>query len=146
MFKAFLRTIPQVSIFHNPASPASIKALKLLQSAIASPYPPSRSSALPLKFDLEVVENRPPTSDQLRTILSYLPSKPLSPDVLLSAHPTVDARPTNVEGVSQLASQNPHALKWPIVVDWNNGKAAVGDIEGVKAILEELRKKRDGEE
>ncbi|KAI0668955.1 thioredoxin-like protein [Trametes maxima] len=145
MFKAFLRTIPQVSIFHNPASPTSLKALKLLQSAVASPYPSSKLSAPPLQFDLEVIENKPPTPDQLRTILSYLPSKPSSPDVLLSAHLTVDARPTNAEEVSQLASQNLHALKWPIVVDWNNGNTAVGDIDGVKNILEELRKKRDGE-
>jgi len=35
-------------------------------------------------------------------------------------------------------------VKWPIVVDWDNGKAAVGDIEGVRAILDNLRKKRDG--
>lgn len=65
--------------------------------------------------------------------------------MLLSAHHTVDSRPTDAEGVTQLASQNPNALKWPIVVDWNGGKAAVGDVEGVKAILEELRKKRDGD-
>ena len=137
---------------HNPSSPASTNALKLLRSALSSPYPPSKSSAPPLNFNLEVIENKPPTSDQLRTILSYLPSKTPSgqtqtpsPEILLSAHPTVDSRPTNPEGVVQLASQNPNALKWPIVVDWHSGKAAVGDVEGVKGILEELRKKRDGE-
>ena len=65
--------------------------------------------------------------------------------MLISAHPTVDSRPTSAEGVAELASQNPNALKWPIVVDWNSGYAAVGDVEGVKALLEELRKKRDGE-
>ncbi|KAI8992836.1 thioredoxin-like protein [Trametes punicea] len=152
MFKAFTRSIPEISIFHNPNSPASTNALRLLRSALSSPYPPSRPSAPPLKFDLEVIENRPPTPDQVRTILSYLPAKAPSgqaqtpsPDVLLSAHPTVDSRPTNPEGVVQLASQNPNALKWPIVVDWHSGKAAVGDVEGVKSILEELRRKRDGE-
>ncbi|KAI0830061.1 thioredoxin-like protein [Trametes gibbosa] len=152
MFKAFTRTIPEISIFHNPSSPASSNALKLLRSALSAPYPPSTSTGPPLSYNLEVIENKPPTSDQLRTILSYLPSKSLSgqtetptPDVLLSAHPTVDSRPTNPEGVFQLASQNPNALKWPIVVDWNNGRVAVGDVEGVKSILEELRKKRDGE-
>ncbi|KAI0370966.1 hypothetical protein BV20DRAFT_228960 [Pilatotrama ljubarskyi] len=137
---------------HNPSSPASTNALKLLRSALSSPYPPSQPTARPLDYNLEVIENKPPTPDQLRTILSYLPSKAPSghsqtpsPDVLLSAHPTVDSRPTSYEGVVQLASQNPNALKWPIVVDWHNGKAAVGDVEGVKNILEELRKKRDGE-
>lgn len=68
-----------------------------------------------------------------------------SPVSLLSAHPAVHTRPTSPEGVARLAAQNPHALKWPIVVDWHNGRAAVGDVDGVKSILEELRKKRDGE-
>lgn len=57
----------------------------------------------------------------------------------------MDSRPTSEEGVAALAERNPNALKWPIVVDWNAGRAAVGDVEGVKALLEELRKKRDGE-
>lgn len=54
-------------------------------------------------------------------------------------------RPTSPEGVARLAAQNLNAIKWPIVVDWDHGKAAVGDVEGVKGILEELRKRRDGE-
>ncbi|KAI0752036.1 thioredoxin-like protein [Fomes fomentarius] len=155
MFKAFTRSIPELSIFHNPSSPASTNALRLLRAAVSSPYPPSKPSAPPLEFNLEVIENKPPTPDQLRTILSYLPSKSPtgpgglastpSPDVLISAHPTVDSRPTDAEGVAKLASQNPHALKWPIVVDWHSGRAAVGDVEAVKSLLEELRKKRDGE-
>ncbi|KAI0706721.1 hypothetical protein C8T65DRAFT_577124 [Cerioporus squamosus] len=147
--------LKQISSSHNPSSPASKNALNLLRSAVSGPYPPSKPSAPPLNFNLEVIENTPPTADQLRTILSYLPSKSAtgpsapfqtpSPDVLLSAHPTVDTRPTSADGVVKLASQNPNALKWPIVVDWHNGKAAVGDLEGVKGLLEELRKKRDGE-
>jgi len=32
-----------------------------------------------------------------------------------------------------------------VVVDWVGGKAAVGDVDGVSDILENLRKKRDGE-
>lgn len=135
---------------HNTTSPPSITALQLLRSALSSPYPPSIPSAPPLKFNLEVVENKAPTSDQLRAILSYIPAATSAtgdapPDVLLSSHPTVDARPTSAESVAKLASSNLHALKWPIVVNWDSGRAAVGDVEGVKSILEELRKKRDGE-
>lgn len=63
----------------------------------------------------------------------------------MSAHYAVDAKPTNVTGLAKLASQEPRSLRWPIVVDWEGGKAAVGDVDGVKNILEELRKKRDGE-
>lgn len=130
---------------HSPASPPSVTALKLLNAALTNPYPPSKPSASPLTFNLEVVENQPPTTDQLRTILSYLPSGKASPETFVSPHPTVDKVPTSVDGVARLAKTNAHALKWPIVVDWTGGKAAVGDVEGVKSILEELRKKRDGE-
>lgn len=135
---------------HNSSSPPSLAALQLLRAAVSSPYPPTKRNAPPLKFNLEVIENAPPTSDQMQTILSYLRSSPSaveppSPASLLSAHPSVDARPTSTDGVAHLASQNLQALKWPIVVDWDSGRAAVGDVEGVKSILEELRKKRDGE-
>ena len=65
--------------------------------------------------------------------------------MFVSAHPTVETRPTSEEGVQELATKNLNALKWPIVVDWNAGRAAVGDLEGVQVLLEELRKKRDGE-
>ncbi|OBZ74797.1 hypothetical protein A0H81_05243 [Grifola frondosa] len=108
---------------HNPASPPSTTSLRLLRAALSSPYPPSSPSSPPLKFNLETA--------------------PV--ESLLSTHPTVGSRPTSLEGVSRLAAQNPQALKYPIVVDWHGGKAAVGDVEGVKSILEELRKKRDGE-
>nr|VWO97059.1 Mixed-linked glucanase [Ganoderma boninense] len=155
MFKAFTRTIPEISIFHNTSSPASKNALNLLRSAVSSPYPSTKPSAPPLNFNLEVIENQPPTGDQLRTILSYLPSRSpastagiadqLTAEALLSSHPTVESRPQDPDAVVALASKNPNALKWPIVVDWNNGRAAVGDIDGVKQLLEELRKTRDGE-
>ncbi|OCH87833.1 hypothetical protein OBBRIDRAFT_795813 [Obba rivulosa] len=151
MFSAFKRAIPQVSIFHNPASPPSNAALRLLQNAVSGPYPPHKPSAPPLSFKLDVVENTPPTPDQFRTILSYVRAnapnneEKSSPASFLSAHPTVHTRPTSAEGLAHLASQNPNALNWPIVVDWDHGKAAVGDVEDVKSILEELRKRRDGE-
>jgi len=45
----------------------------------------------------------------------------------------------------RLAQKNPLAVKWPIVVDWTNGRASAGNAEGVKDILEYLRKRRDGE-
>lgn len=139
-----------LSCSHNTSSPPSITALQLLRAALSSPYPSTKPNAPPLKFNLEVIENKPPTTDQLKTVLSYLPATTsaagsTSPDVLVSSHPTVETRPTSTEGVARLASNNLHALKWPIVVDWDGGRAAVGDVEGVKSILEELRKKRDGE-
>ena len=50
-----------------------------------------------------------------------------------------------MSAIANLAQENPAALKWPIVVDWTAGHASVGDVEGVKAILEKLRQRRDGE-
>ena len=102
----------------------------------------------PLEFNLQVVET-PPTPDQFKTIMSYLPSKATNPSmVFLSAHPsgpTTFDQPTTVKGITELAEKNPLAIKWPIVVDWSIGKVSIGDVEGVKGILEYLRQKRDGE-
>ncbi|KXN85934.1 hypothetical protein AN958_10695 [Leucoagaricus sp. SymC.cos] len=148
MFNSFKRRLPEISIFHHPSSQPSNKALSLLRSSLSSPYPSTIATSPPLQFNLEVVES-PPTTDQLRTILSYFPSKAVSPaHLLLSAHPSAPSaenRPTTLSGIVELAQENPLAVKWPIVVDWESGKAAVGDVEGVKGILEHLRKKRDGE-
>ncbi|KAI0060122.1 hypothetical protein BV25DRAFT_1807833 [Artomyces pyxidatus] len=156
MFSAFKKSIPQISIFHNSSSPPSAKALAALRSATSSPYPPGKSNARPLKFNLEVLENTPPTPDQIRTILTYLPparsaddpSDPHHVARLISTHPSAPSlpdRPSSAEGLSRLAQSNPHAVRWPIIVDWTNGKAVAGDSEGVKDILEHLRKRRDGE-
>ncbi|KAG5642286.1 hypothetical protein DXG03_003063 [Asterophora parasitica] len=148
MFNSFRRRLPEISIFHHPKSPPSNKALTLLRSALSSPYPPNQSAKLPLDFNLDVVEG-PPTSDQLKTILSYLPSQSISPSTaFLSAHfsaPSGSDRPEGVAAIAKVAQENPSALKWPIVVDWNDGQASIGDIKGVEDILETMRKRRDGE-
>ncbi|KAI0036581.1 thioredoxin-like protein [Vararia minispora EC-137] len=141
MFSSFLRTLPEITLFHNKVSPPSVRALALLQSAVSSPYPPNGTSRAPLKFNLTVAEN-PPTPDQVRTILSYLRSSDVA--VLLSAHPSVgDHRPTTPEALVRLVESTPNALKWPVVVDWSSGRATAGSTEGVLEILEYLRKVRD---
>ncbi|KAH7922477.1 hypothetical protein BV22DRAFT_654098 [Leucogyrophana mollusca] len=175
VFSSFNRKLPQISIFHNPASPPSTKALALLRSALTHPYPPSAPAAPPLEFDLEVVEGTPPTPDQFRTILGYLRSPPASnshpsssssshssppssqpssshpPPTLaafLSAHPSAPLpaeAPRTPQTLTALAAQNPAALRWPVVVDWIGGRASVGDVEGVRGILEAVRRARDGE-
>ncbi|TFK24197.1 hypothetical protein FA15DRAFT_669838 [Coprinopsis marcescibilis] len=149
MFNSFKNRLPEISIFHHTFSPPSNKALGLLRAAISSPYPSTNPDAPPLKYNLEVVES-PPNKDQLNTILSYLPSKATTPSMaFLSAHPasgaTLEERPQTVEAIADLAQKNPKAFKWPIVVNWNDGTVAVGDVKDVKRMLEKLRKKRDGE-
>ncbi|KAJ8490107.1 hypothetical protein ONZ45_g13321 [Pleurotus djamor] len=145
MFAGFKRALPEISIFHNPTSPPSTKALGLLRASVSGPYPPGNKGASPLAFNLEVIES-PPTADQLRTISSFIPSKSSSSTSLfLSAHPSSSEAPQSVSEIVKLAKQNPNTLKWPIVVDWSSGKAAIGSVDSVEGILEHLRKQRDGE-
>jgi Protein of unknown function (DUF1687) len=95
---------------------------------------------------LDVVDGLP-TIDQIRTIESYL-TKGGGLHSFLSIDPTspdANEQPGTAEKVLVLAGRNPGAFRWPVVVDWTGGKASVGDLEGVKNILENLRKKRDGE-
>jgi hypothetical protein len=124
------------------------QALGLLRSALSEPYPPGKGTQ-PLQFNLEVVE-APPNTDQLRTILSYLPSKNTSSgsaaSVFLSAHPSSSSSDgANLASIAELGRDKPKTFKWPVVVDWNAGKASVGDVDGVKGILELLRQNRDGD-
>ena len=68
--------------------------------------------------------------------------------VFLSAHPSGPStfdQPTTAQGIAELAEKNPLVIKWPIIVNWNDGQVSIGDAEGVKGILETLRQKRDGE-
>jgi hypothetical protein len=121
---------------HREGIVSSDRALELLRSAASGSYPPGHSKG-PLKFNLEVISGLP-TKDQLRTIESYLPHGGLSSFVKGEA-------PTTTDQVLSQAKRDIDSFKWPVVVDWVGGKAAVGDVDGVNDILEHLRKKRDGE-
>ncbi len=115
----------------------SNRALALLQAALSSPYPQGSASKSPLKFDLEVIENAPPTADQIRSILDYLPrirdvDDPHHVAALISSHPSAPSlpdRPHSPEGLVRLAQKSPLALRWPIVVDWTSGRASAGDVD-----------------
>ncbi|KAF9221786.1 hypothetical protein BS17DRAFT_784694 [Gyrodon lividus] len=125
----------------------------MLRSSLSGSYPPDKPDAPPLDFNLEVIESKPPTPHQLRTIISYLTPKEsvaASPpySTFLSSHPSAPGsseQPQSAIGIANLATQNPNALKWPVVVDWNGGRASVGDVDGVRNMLEALRQRRDGE-
>ncbi|EJD05016.1 uncharacterized protein FOMMEDRAFT_166719 [Fomitiporia mediterranea MF3/22] len=151
MFRGFVKSRPAVSIFHHPSSAQSSRALELLRSSLINPYPPSNPKAGPLEFDLEVVESAP-TPDQVQTILAYLPvstsaSSPSSiASTFISSHPSSvgvasDGQVTS-KTLTELARSNPGALKWPIVVDWMGGRASVGDVDGVRRMLDEIRKEQ----
>lgn len=114
----------------------SDRALDLLRSAASSSYPPGNPKG-PLKFNLEVITSLP-TKDQLRTIESYLPHGGLTSFI-------AGGSPATADQVLSQAKRDLDAFKWPVVVDWVSGKASVGDVDGVNEILENLRKRRDGE-
>lgn len=123
----------------------------MLRASLSAPYPPTKPDSPPLEFNLEVIESKPPTPDQLRTILAYLTAKDVKAatppyTTFLSAPGSEEQeQPQSAAGVAELGAQNPNALKWPVVVDWNAGRASVGDVDGVVGMLEVLRQRRDGE-
>jgi hypothetical protein len=118
-----------------------MKALSLLRKASTEPYPTAPHR--PLSFELNVSE-RTPTSDQFKTMQRYY-GRPISS--FLSAHPTSGGSETGsgdeVERIVQTAEKNRMALKFPLVVDWDAGKVAVGDLTEVQKILDARQKARD---
>ncbi|KAG1857689.1 hypothetical protein DFJ58DRAFT_782918 [Suillus subalutaceus] len=153
MFSGFKRSLPQISIFHHPSSPPSIQALALLRNALSSPYPPGKKSASPLEFDLEVVETKPPTADQLKTILTYItPPRSTAPPALstfLSASSGIvwpRRTATNCERYREsCGAKTRMCSNGPLSLTRIGGRASIGDVEGVKGILEAIRQQRDGE-
>jgi hypothetical protein len=119
-----------------------MKALGILRRAVSEPYPAPPKP--PLSFELSVVE-RLPTSDQFRTMQRYY-GRPIS--AFLSAHPSTSGSEggtgkDEVERVIQTAKANPMALKYPIVVDWDAGKIAVGSVNDVEGLLQARARLRD---
>ena len=123
---------------HNPASPPSRAALQLLQSALTGGFP--TPSSPPLSFELEVVENAP-TATQLTSIAEYL-GKPLS--ALMSAHPSGNATTQGMSPIelSRELQNNINAIKYPLVVNWNDGESSVGDVESVRKLIANLAAKQ----
>jgi len=143
MFWRAHKSLPNISIFHHAKPAASQRAVNVLKRATGEGYPFGSGKAL--QFNLEVVESAP-TPDQMNIISSYT-SKPAS-SLLAAAHPSASAETGDASHVHKQVSQNPMNLRWPIVVDWENGRAVVGDsgeADRTKSvILEGLRKDRDG--
>lgn len=115
----------------------------MLRASLSGPYPPTRSDGPPLEFNLEVIESKPPTPDQLRTILSYVAKEGTASYATFLA--AGEGPHQSATGIAELGAQNPDALKWPVVVDWHGGRASVGEVQGVARLLEALRQRRDGQ-
>ncbi|KAB5547191.1 thioredoxin-like protein [Coniochaeta sp. 2T2.1] len=136
----FRKTKDIITLFHKSSTPSSTKVLTLLKQVSANASEAATEDQASdhtaqthpkrAEFDLDVTE-KPPTPDQLMTILDYVGN----PGVVIPGTSSVDE-------AMQKFKQDSESFKRPVVVDWNNGKAAVGDNESaILKMLDELPKK-----
>ncbi|MCJ1363723.1 hypothetical protein MMC16_002832 [Acarospora aff. strigata] len=125
MFR-FHKPIDVITLFHSPARPASSRVLKILQqaSAEASEPPPEpdqsgQSKVQSKEFELNVMED-PPTGDQLRSILEYVGPRRAG-DLIKGARGEAEAM--------RKLQENGESFVRPVVVDWSNGRAVIGENE-----------------
>ncbi|KAK9244626.1 thioredoxin-like protein [Lipomyces tetrasporus] len=124
MFSAFNSARSVVTLFHSPTSSASRQALQLLKKHI--------EGSKQKYFDLDVTEG-PPTKDQLKTILNYTGEQKVSTIVPGAASLS--------EAALILENGGANKLLHPIIVDWVNGKAVLGDdVNGLKTLVQNLEK------
>ncbi|USP81160.1 hypothetical protein yc1106_08434 [Curvularia clavata] len=119
-----------VTLFHAPSNQASTRVLTLLKQAnaqsVASATQDQASShqaqnkAERTEFELDVTE-APPTTDQLKNILDYLGGPSAAGKVISGAESENDAM--------RRLKADAATFQRPLVVDWNQGKAVVGDNE-----------------
>merc|ERR1711879_451073 len=118
-----------ISLFHAPSVPASMRAHAILKQAPATAQSSAtedqasdhdnQSRLQRTDFNLDVQET-PPTPDQLTSILDYLgPSKA----------GTVVEEATGTSDALRKFNAKQQAFQRPVTVDWNNGRAVVGDDE-----------------
>ncbi|KAK7704266.1 hypothetical protein SLS57_010575 [Botryosphaeria dothidea] len=128
-----------VTLFHEPASASSVRVLNLLKQAQANASTTTtidqasstdQPKAEHNQFELDVQEQAP-TSDQVQTILEYLGAG--------SAGKVVEGASSEEEAVKKF-KLNANSFVKPLVVDWNAGKAVVGDNQS--EILRLLEKSR----
>ncbi|KAL5118177.1 hypothetical protein ACEQ8H_003849 [Pleosporales sp. CAS-2024a] len=132
-----------VTLFHKPSSEASIRVHTMLKQANAQAVSHAtedqaashhaQDKAEKTEFELDVTE-APPTSDQLKNILEYLGGSPSK--VIEGASDESDAlRRLKADG---------NTFKRPLVVDWNQGKAVVGENESeIMKLLRSVPKETD---
>ncbi|EEA22725.1 hypothetical protein TMatcc_001573 [Talaromyces marneffei ATCC 18224] len=141
------KTLDIITVFHKPSLPGSTRVVNLLRTASANateianstpdqasdPTPFAKGSSgadAPLRDDFEVeITESLPTPDQLSTIIDYLGSKGVKPGAV------VQGAASKADALKKLSEIG---FARPIVVDWSNGKAVIGDNES--EILRLLRK------
>ncbi|KAL0260278.1 hypothetical protein SLS55_003964 [Diplodia seriata] len=132
-----------VTLFHEPASASSVRALNLLKQAQANATTTttidqaSDNSAqadaahVEVEFDVQV---DPPTSDQVWTILEYMGAE--------NAGKVIEGA-KDEDGALKKFKANHNSFIKPTLVDWCGGKVVVGDNQS--EILRLLRESRSAE-
>ncbi|RMJ20783.1 hypothetical protein PHISP_08346, partial [Aspergillus sp. HF37] len=144
-------TLDPITLFHSPSLSASNRALQILQRAsiaaseatISQDNTTNRESSqststsahdalhnVPTnrgEFQLDVT-TAPPTTDQLRNIFEYLGSgsRTVQPSEVIQG--ATDARDA-LRKFGEAAGNGDGGFIRPVIVDWINGKAVVGDDE-----------------
>lgn len=132
------KTLDVLTLFHKPSNPASVRVHNMLKTASAhsaetatedqaSDHSGQNDHVQREPFELDVTEAEP-TLDQLRSILEYVGAGKVG-SLVKGATSEGDAM--------KILKQSADAFQRPVVVDWEQGKAVVGDDES--AIMKLLR-------
>ncbi|KAK8216079.1 thioredoxin-like protein [Phyllosticta capitalensis] len=131
-----------ITVFHEPSSSASTRVLTFLKQAQAN----SKSTATidqatdsaaqhdlaHQEFDLDIQE-APPTTDQVRTILEYIGQE--------RAGEIIQGANSEEEAVRKF-KLNAGSISRPLVVDWMAGKVVIGENQSkILELLKESQKK-----
>merc|ERR1711939_540204 len=109
-----------ITLFHAPSVPASMRAHAILKQAAATAQSSATEDQASDHDNQSRLQKTPPTPDQLTSILDYLgPSKA----------GTVVEEATGTSDALRKFNAKQQAFQRPVTVDWNNGRAVVGDDE-----------------
>ncbi|KAL9043654.1 MAG: hypothetical protein Q9214_003166 [Letrouitia sp. 1 TL-2023] len=125
------KTLDVITLFHKASSPASIRAHTILKQVAAHASETatedqatdhtSQNKFQRTEFELNITED-PPTPDQLRTILDYVRGGSRRADQLVDGA-------KDASDALRILREDSRKFKQPVTVDWNNGRAVIGDDE-----------------
>ncbi|KAI9817476.1 MAG: hypothetical protein M1827_001086 [Pycnora praestabilis] len=126
MFR-FHKSLDVITLFHKPSSAASLRALTQLKQASGEASETAtedqaadhthQNKRQRTDFELNITED-PPTNDQLRSILEYVGAKRAG-EIVKGARDEADAM--------RKLTDNAENFQRPVIVDWNNGRAIIGE-------------------
>ena len=140
MFRS--KTLDVITLFHKPSLSASTRVANILKTASAhasetatedqaSDHTHQNQAVAREPFDLEITEAAP-TPDQLNSIFDYLGGG--------KAAQLVKGATTQSDALRKLKESGDNFQR-PVIVDWNQGKAVVGENKSeILKMLKELPK------